>query len=148
MTNGSFSAVINLLRGCAHLEELFANELAAVHGLALKEVLLLMHLERAPRVRLSRVDLAKRLHVSPSTVTRMTIPLEKVGIVGRESNDRDARLAYVVLTDSGRKLVSAARATLERMSVEVFRDRWTKQEITSLADLLGRIIAGQPGNLA
>lgn len=148
MNNGSFSAVINLLRACAHLEERFANELAGVHGLALKEVLLLMHLERAPRVRLSRIDLAKRLHVSPSTVTRMTIPLEKVGVVGREANDRDARLAYVVLTDAGQKLVLTARATLERMSAEVFRDRWTKPEITSLADLLGRIIAGQPGNLA
>jgi DNA-binding MarR family transcriptional regulator len=148
MANTSFSAVINLLRACAQLEERFANELAGIHGLALKEVLLLMHLERAPRARLTRVDLAKRLHVSPSTVTRMTIPLEKVSIVGREADDRDARLAYVVLTDSGRKLVLTARATLERMSVEVFRDRWTKHEITSLADLLGRIIAGQPGNLA
>ena len=80
MANASFSAVINLLRACARLEERFANELAGVHGLALKEVLLLMHLERAPRLRLSRIDLAKRLHVSPSTVTRMTIPLEKVGV--------------------------------------------------------------------
>ena len=147
MTNASFSAVMNLLRASAHLEERFANGLAGIHGLALKEVLLLMHLERAPRLRLSRIDLARRLHVSPSTVTRMTIPLEKLGIVGREADDRDARLAYVVLTDSGRKLVLNARATLERMSVEVFRDRWAKQEITSLSNLLGRIIAGQPGNL-
>lgn len=148
MTNRSFSAVISLLGASARLEERFANELAGVHGLALKEVLLLMHLERAPRLRLSRIDLAKRLHVSPSTVTRMTIPLEKRGVLGREANDRDARLAYVVLTDAGRKLVLTARATLEGMSVEVFRDRWTKQEITSLADLLGRIVAGQPENLA
>ena len=148
MTSPSLSAVINLLRASAHLEERFANGLGGLHGLALKEVLLLMHLERAPRVRLSRIDLAKRLHVSPSTITRMTIPLEKVGVVGREADDRDARLAYVVLTDSGRTLVSTARATLEGMSVEVFRDRWTKHEITSLADLLGRIVASQPGNLA
>ena len=146
--NAPFSAVSNLLRASALLEERFAGELAGIHGLALKEVLLLMHLERAPRLRLSRIDLAKRLHVSPSTVTRMTMPLEKVSLVGREADARDARLAYVVLTESGRHLVVNARATLERMSGEVFRDRWSKQEIASLADLLGRIVAGQPGNLA
>ena len=48
--NAPFSAVSNLLRASALLEERFAGELAGIHGLALKEVLLLMHLERAPRL--------------------------------------------------------------------------------------------------
>ncbi len=48
MTQPSFSATVNLLRATARLEERFAGELGSVHGLALKEVLLLMHLERAP----------------------------------------------------------------------------------------------------
>jgi DNA-binding MarR family transcriptional regulator len=148
MPNASLSAVLRLLRAHARLEERFTGELGSVHGLALKEVLLLMHLERAPLARLSRIDLAKRLSISPSTVTRMTLPLEKLGVVGREADARDARLAYVVLTEAGRELVANARATLERMSAEVFRDRWTKPEITSLADLLGRVTAGLPGELS
>jgi DNA-binding MarR family transcriptional regulator len=148
MPNASLSAVLRLLRAQARLEERFTGELGSVHGLALKEVLLLMHLERAPLARLSRIDLAKRLSISPSTVTRMTLPLEKLGVVGREADARDARLAYVVLTEAGRELVANARATLERMSAEVFRDRWTKPEITSLADLLGRMTAGLPGELS
>jgi len=147
MINPSFSAVLRLLGANARLEERFAGQLGSVHGLALKEVLLLMHLERAPRLRLSRVDLAKRLHVSPSTVTRMTAPLEKLGCVGREADPRDARLAYVVLTEAGRQLVTHARATLERLAADVFRDRWTEREIASLAELLGRLTAGQPGDL-
>jgi len=148
MTNPSFSATLNLLRATARLEERFAGELGSVHGLALKEVLLLMHLERAPLKRLSRIDLAKRLYVSPSTVTRMTSPLEKLGCVGREADPRDARLSYVVLTEAGERLVGEARATLERLAADLFRDRWTKAEIATLADLLGRLTAGQPGNLA
>ena len=148
MTNPSFSAVLRLLGATARFEERVAGELGSIHGLALKEVLLLMHLERAPRMRLSRIDLAKRLHVSPSTVTRMASPLEKLGRVGREADPRDARLAYVVLTESGRQLVANARATLERMAADTFRDRWTEQEIASLADLLGRLTAGQPVDLA
>jgi DNA-binding MarR family transcriptional regulator len=148
MANSSFSAVMHLLRAQARLEERFAGELGAVHGLALKEALLMMHLERAPRARLSRIDLAKRLSTSPSTITRMTIPLEKLGLVGREADARDARLAYVVLTKPGHALVANARTTLERLSAEVFRDRWTKQEIASLDEFLSRMTAGQPGDIS
>jgi DNA-binding MarR family transcriptional regulator len=88
------------------------------------------------------------LNVSPSTVTRMTAPLEKIGIVGRQSNPRDARLAYVVLTAAGRKAVTNARATLEQIAAGVFRDRWTAAEIGTLTALLGRLTSGQPGDLA
>ena len=146
-THPSFSAVMHLLRAHARLEERFAGELGSVHGLALKEALLLMHLETSPRTRLSRVDLAKRLSTSPSTVTRMTAPLEKLGLVGREADARDARLAYVVLTDAGREAVANARATLEKLSAEVFRDRWSKAEIAQLAEFLSRLTAGLPGDL-
>lgn len=147
MTNSSLSAVLHLLHAHARLDERFSGELGAVHGLSLKEVLLLMHLQRAPRERLSRIDLAKRLNASASTITRMAVPLEKLGLVGREADARDARLAYVVLTDAGKTLAANASGTLERMSAEVFRDRWTEPEIASFADLLGRMTAGQPGNL-
>ena len=148
MTTPSFSAVLKLLGTHARLDERFDHSLGVLHGLSLKETLLLMHLERASGLRLSRIDLAKRLHVSPSTVTRMCAPLEKRHVVGREPDARDARLAYVVLTKAGRQLVTNARATLEGLSVEVFRARWTKQEIASLAELLGRLTAGEPGYLA
>ena len=97
---------------------------------------------------LKRIGLSKRLHVSPSTVTRMCAPLEKRHVVGREPDPRDARLAYVVLTKAGQQLITDARATLEGLSADVFRDRWTKPEIASLADLLGRLTAGQPSELA
>lgn len=148
MSNPSLASVIALLRAHARIEEQFGHSLGSVHGLALKELLLLMHLERAPKTRLSRIDLAKRLHVSASTVTRMTAPLEKLGTVSRQADARDARLAYVVLTPAGQKLVANARATLERMAGDLFKDRWTRQEIATLAELLGRLTAGLPGDLA
>lgn len=147
MTQSSFAAVMHLLRAHSRIEQRFSGELGAVHGLALKEVLLLMHVEKSPRMRLSRVDLAKRLSTSPSTVTRMTQPLEKSGLVSRDIDPRDARLGYVVLTERGAELVGHARATLERLSAEMFRDRWTKPEIASLASLLGRLTTGEPGDL-
>ena len=148
MSNSPLASVLALLRAHARIEEQFGNALGSIHGLALKELLLMMHLERAPRSRLSRIDLAKRLHVSASTVTRMTLPMEKLGMVGRQADPRDARLAYVVLTAAGQRLVTDARATLERSADRLFSDRWAKAEIATLARLLGRLTAGLPGELA
>ncbi|MEO8560347.1 MAG: MarR family transcriptional regulator [Rhodospirillales bacterium] len=147
MKNTSFSAVLHLLRARSRLAEKFTGPLGSVHGLALNEVLLLMHLERAPMQRLSRIDLAKRLSVSASTVTRMAAPLEKLRLVGREADARDARLSYVVLTKAGVRLVTDARQTLEQLSAEVFKDRWTETEIQQLGKLLARMTASQPGEL-
>jgi len=148
MSKAPFTTVINLLRAQALIQERFAGELGSVHGLALNEALLLMHLERAPLRRLTRVDLAKRLHASPSTVTRMAAPMEKIGLVARQSDPRDARLAYVALTEAGLTLVGDMRKTLERRSAELFRDRWSDGEIASLGKLLGRLTAGELGDLA
>ena len=142
-----FTTVINLLRGSALIQERFSGELGSVHGLALNEALLLMHLERAPLQRLTRVDLAKRLHASASTVTRMAAPMEKTGLVVRQPDPRDARLAYVALTEAGAALVGEVRKTLEKRSAELFRDRWTADEIATLAAMLGRLTANEPGTL-
>jgi DNA-binding MarR family transcriptional regulator len=148
MSKTPFTTVINLLRAQALVQERFSGELGSVHGLALNEALLLMHLEKAPLRRLTRVDLAKRLHASPSTVTRMAAPMEKIGLVARQADPRDARLAYVVLTEAGLTLVGDVRKTLERRSAELFRDRWSDAEVASLAKLLGRLTAGELGDLA
>lgn len=148
MSSPAFSAIMRLLRASALIEERFAGELSSVHGLALKDALLLMHLDRAPAQRLSRIDLSKRLHVSPSTVTRLAMPLEKLGLVGRLSDPRDARLAYVVLSESGKTLIRETCATLEQKCLDMFKDRWSKSEITQLSQLLGRLTSGQPGDLS
>jgi DNA-binding MarR family transcriptional regulator len=147
MSKAPFIAVTNLLRAHALIQERFAGELGSVHGLALNEALLLMHLEKAPLRRLTRVDLAKRLHASPSTVTRMAAPMEKIGLVNRQSDSRDARLAYVTLTETGLTLVGEVRKTLERRSAELFRDRWSDSEIALVGKMLGRLTAGELGDL-
>ncbi|HEX8568867.1 MAG TPA: MarR family transcriptional regulator [Caulobacteraceae bacterium] len=147
MIDASLPAVLRLLRVQALIAARFGPPLGAVHGLALTEVLLLLQLSRAPLGRLRRVDLAARLHTSQSTITRMCLPLEKGGFVRREADARDARVGYVVLTDAGRQRTDEALATLERLAREVFRDRWTGEEVQTLAQLLGRISSALPGDL-
>ncbi|CAN5895172.1 hypothetical protein BH11PSE3_BH11PSE3_15700 [soil metagenome] len=147
MLNSPLAAILRLFRAQSFVEARVDPGLGAVHGLALRELMFLMQLDQAPLNRLRRVDLAGRLNVSQSTVTRLALPLEKLGFVRRETDPRDARVGYVVLTKAGRQRVADSRITLERMAADIFRDRWTVKDIETLAGLLGRFTAALPGDL-
>ena len=138
---------LRLLQSADQIKARLSGDFASVHGLSVNEVFLLMHLEQAPLNRLSRVELAKRMHVSASTVTRMAAPLEKIGVVARQTDERDARLAFVVLTESGLEKVHEARVTFTKQAGYIFRDRWTEEDLEQLSGLLHRLIADAPGNL-
>lgn len=140
-----WATIQQLFDAQARLEERFSNGLGSIHGLSLKDTLLLLHVAQADGGRLSRIDLARRLSISPSTVTRTTTPLEKRGLLGRESSVRDARFAYVVLTDAGRRAVTDASATLERLSAGAFGKDWSAGEVASLASQLSRLGYRTPG---
>ena len=147
MSETSLAAILRLLRAQSFVETRIDPGLGAVHGLAQRELILLVQLDQAPANRLRRVDLAARLNVSQSTVTRLALPLEKLGFVKREADPRDARVGYVVLTKAGRQRVAEARATLERSAAGIFRDRWSDNDIATLASLLGRFTAALPGDV-
>ena len=147
MTDPALQSVLRLLQSAQIVEARLAGEFSSIHGLSVNEVFLLMQLEQAPLLRLTRVELAKRLNTSASTVTRMAAPMEKLGLVSRQSDSRDARLAFVVLTKTGSKRISEARVTLTKQAAYVFRDRWSVKEIDQLSKLLGRLVAGAPGEL-
>ena len=142
------NAVLRLIRAQSYLQGRFAAELGGVHGLSLNEMMLLMHLDQSAGGRLRRVDLADRLDLSQSSVTRMVAPLEKIGLVTRGEDTRDARVGYVVLTRAGRRLARDGGRTLADLAAAVFADRWTAQEVATLGTLLGRLTVSLPGQLA
>ena len=63
----------------------------------LTEFIILLSLAQAQDKKLRRVDLAKALGMTPSGITRLLLPMEKIGLVGRESHPTDARASYVTL---------------------------------------------------
>ena len=147
MSDFHLAPVLRLLQSGDALRARLAGEFSAVHGLSVNEMFLLMQLEQAAKHRLSRVELARRLHMSASTVTRMAAPMEKLGLVGRQADERDARLAFVVLTKAGLQKVADARETFADQAAMVFRDRWAKEDIEQLSELLGRLVTDAPGSL-
>ncbi len=147
MNSPALDAVLRLLRAQAHLQNRFAAELGGIHGLSVNELLLLMHLDQAEGGRLRRVDLAERLDMSQSGVTRMLAPMEKVGWVERAEDRRDARVSYVVLRKAGRRLAREGARTLAAQAETLFGEPWSEEDVEALSALLGRLTANLPGKL-
>lgn len=148
MTDVNTTNALRLLQVADDFRAGLSGEFSAVHGISVNEFFLLLHLERAPANRLSRVEMAKRMHVSASTITRMAAPMEKIGLVGREVDERDARLVFVVATDAGREKLSDALATFAKRSGYLFDDRWDDEEVERFSTMLQRLTAGKGDSLA
>ncbi len=148
MTDTHTTLALRLLQVTDDFRAGLSGELSAVHSNSVDEFLLLLHLERSAANRLSRVDLAKRMHVSASTITRMAAPMEKIGLVDRAADARDARLVFVVATEAGRKRLSEALATFSKRAGYLFSDRWEDQEVDRFASMLRRLMAGSGDTLA
>ena len=148
MTDRHTTNALRLLQVADDFRSGLSGEFAAVHGISVNEFLLLLHLQRSAANRLSRVELAKRMHVSASTITRMAAPMEKIGLVGREADERDARLVFVVATEAGKERLSEALATFSKRAGYLFGDRWNDEETDQFASMLRRLIAGTGDTLA
>ena len=109
------------------------------HGLALSDLALLLELRNAPDGRLRRVELANRLGVTPSGVARQLQPLERIGLVGREPHTRDARLALVVLTETGRRIAEEAVPTAEAAAERALARYWPGADRERLARLMAAV---------
>jgi DNA-binding MarR family transcriptional regulator len=68
----------------------------------------LVNLSEAPDRRLRMCDLAERLHLSPSGLTRRLDGLVRQGLVAREPSAADRRVTLAVLTDAGYAALEAA----------------------------------------
>ncbi|MCW2965369.1 MAG: MarR family transcriptional regulator [Actinomycetia bacterium] len=110
----------------------------SAHGISLADLAILRELRREPAQKLRRSELAQRLGITPSGIARQVAPLERIGLVARESHDRDARLALVVLTDTGAQIVDEALQTAEAAADRALAARWSDTERERLSKLLAR----------
>jgi DNA-binding MarR family transcriptional regulator len=110
----------------------------SAHGISLADLAILRELRREPTQKLRRSELAQRLGITPSGIARQVAPLERIGLVARESHDRDARLALVVLTDTGAQIVDEALQTAEAAADRALAARWSDTERERLSKLLSR----------
>jgi len=142
--SNALDTTLRLVRAQTSLVKRFDGRLAALHGVSLADLLVLLQLGRAEGGRMRRVDLAQALGLTASGVTRGLIPLERIGLVHREPDPRDARVAYAVLTATGRERLTEMLATAEEVAADVFAaPRWADGGFDLLAGLLAELEGGR-----
>ncbi len=83
-------------------------------------------------------DLADRLRLHKSTLSRGLAQLETIGLVERDVDPSDARARLVRLSPDGARRVQQVRAERRALLSDVL-DRWEAADLQALAGLLGRL---------
>jgi DNA-binding MarR family transcriptional regulator len=110
-------------------------ELVERHRLPLSSYEVLLQLANGPAQGLRMSEIADRVFLSRSGLTRLVDRLAREGLVERRSCPSDLRGQLALITDRGREVFSAARAThLEGVRRE-FLARLNESELADLAGL-------------
>lgn len=118
-------------------------ELERDHGLGLTAYEVLMNLNDAPAGRMRMSELAERLLLSRSGITRLADRLVARGLIERERCSDDGRGYNAQLTATGRALVQAARPDHLEAVRRIFLSQLRDGEIDALGAIWQRLL-GQP----
>jgi DNA-binding MarR family transcriptional regulator len=127
------------MRAHASSVRLLGARLQAEHGLTVNDYEALYVLSRAEEGRLKRVELARRLLLTPSGITRLLEGLERARLVERVACPEDLRVSYAQLTDSGRARLEAASCAHEGSVRSLLEEHLEADEIEALAETLGKL---------
>ena len=116
-------------------------ELREEHGISFGDYDVLLRLARASGRRLRMSELARRVMISQSGMTRAVDKLEREGLVERGRDDDDGRVVHVTLAPSGLELVRRAAQTHLRGIRAHFTDRLTETQLRQVSSAL-QVITG------
>jgi DNA-binding MarR family transcriptional regulator len=136
---------VRLLRSTSELTARMDRHLAAEHGLSLREYEVLLALDGAPGGRMRRVDLAQKILLTQSGVTRLLVKLERDGLVEKVPGAEDRRVAYAQLTEEGRRRFAEAARTHRADIAEQFTARLSARDLAALDRVLAKLPGGGEG---
>ena len=108
-------------------------ELREQHGLSLGDYDILLRLVAAPDRSLRMSDLATRVMVPPSTLTRRLDRLVADGLVDRRRLETDSRVLLACLTKTGRRALRRAAPTHLRGIRKHYTGRLSKAQLGAVA---------------
>jgi DNA-binding MarR family transcriptional regulator len=128
------------LRAHASLTRRLEQDLLAEHDLPLASYDVLVQLAEAPQRRMRMTELADRVLLSRSGLTRLVDRLAGESLVERQSCPSDARGTFTVLTESGLARLRRAAPTHLRGIEEYVTRRLDADELDTLGTLLARLL--------
>ena len=136
---GDFEPWRRFLRAHASITRRLYADLVGSHQLTLSQYEVMLHLARAPEMKMRMSDLAETVLLSRSGISRLISGLELDGLVERVSCSADARGAYARLTYAGLAKLGRAAKTHREWVLELYLRRFSKRDLKLLAELLGAL---------
>ncbi|NTV41556.1 MAG: winged helix-turn-helix transcriptional regulator [Candidatus Moranbacteria bacterium] len=133
--NQSVKFILELEKTQAILGRRFDSGLG---GLGLNEFTILHNLSIAPGEKLRRIDLAGKVGLTASGITRLLLPMEKIGLVKSGESENDARARYVMIAAGGKRKLEEAIERMELLLKEILPDE-KKEKIQAFSEFLVKI---------
>jgi DNA-binding MarR family transcriptional regulator len=140
LTSAELTAWRTFLRAHSTIVRALEAELLAEHDLPLASYDVLVQLSESPDWRLRMTELADRVLLSRSGLTRLADRLEREGLIARQPCPNDARGTLAVLTDAGLERLRQAWPTHLRGVEQHVVGRLTPDEVVQLGTLLGKLV--------
>lgn len=113
MWNTKIEFIVNLSKLNTIINKYFDSNL---WWLWFNDFIVLYNLDNAPDKSLRRIDLAEKVWLSPSWITRLLLPMEKIWLIKKETNNSDARISLVSITKAWKTNLDEA---MERMDLHL-----------------------------
>ena len=120
----------------------FDEELRESEKLTLSWYEVLFQLDDAPEKRVRMRDLADRIVLSRSGLTRLIDRMGSAGLVDREPSKEDRRGYYAVLTEEGRRVLGRARPIHRRGIHDHFTKHLAERDVKALAAIVAKVRRG------
>jgi DNA-binding MarR family transcriptional regulator len=133
-----------MLEAHARATQALDAQMRSEHNLSVSSYEVLMFLGDAPDRRMRMSEIADRVLLSRSGLTRLVDRLCRLGYVTRCAAESDGRGQYAELTDAGLEKLRAARRTHLRGIREVFLGRLSTTDQIALGDIWARLRASDP----
>ncbi len=88
-------------------------------GIGFNEFIILYFLSIAENERMRRIDLAEKVGLTPSGITRLLAPMEKIGLIQREAYAEDARVSHVTLAPGGKTKLTEGMERAEILAEDI-----------------------------
>lgn len=140
----TLDAWADFLKAHAALIRHIERQLAAAAAVPLTWYDILLVINSAPDKRCRLSDIAQRVVLTRSGLTRSLDRLEKAGYLRREPCEEDRRGAYAALTDDGVEALRVGWRVYRGCIREYFADVLTPAEVRAVGNAMGKVLRAVP----
>jgi len=128
------------LRKVIRAIDLHSKHLSKTSGLTSPQLLIMLEIDKTSGVNSSQV--AKKVNLSPATVTNIIDRLENKKLVSRIRDTQDKRKVSLYLTDDGKALLLNAPQALQEHFIAKFSNlaRWEQSQLLSSMERLSEMM--------